>query len=56
MTDACDNTMNEVNYIEQVQVVVTLKTEMRGNLEIYLTSPMGTRTLILPVSFMNKMN
>jgi len=36
-----------VNWIEQVEVVVTIHTEIRGKLEIYLTSPMGTRTMVL---------
>lgn len=49
-TDACMNTINEVNFIEQVEVIVTVRAQVRGLLEIYLTSPMGTRSLILPVS------
>ncbi|UJR30781.1 hypothetical protein I4U23_018301 [Adineta vaga] len=39
---------HEVNYIEQVQVFVTLTTERRGEIEIYLYSPSNTRTQILP--------
>ncbi len=50
-TDACSNTVNEVNFIEQVEIIATIKAPIRGMLEIYLTSPMGTRSLILPVSF-----
>jgi subtilisin-like proprotein convertase family protein len=50
-TDSCRGTVNEVNFIEQVEVVVTIKAPRRGALEIFLTSPMGTRSLILPVSF-----
>ena len=49
MTDGCANTDNEINYIEQVEIVVSIKTKVRGSLEIYLTSPMGTLNLILPV-------
>lgn len=48
-TDACANTINEVNFIEQVEVIVTIKAPIRGQLEVYLTSPMGTRSQILPV-------
>ncbi|RNA11015.1 pro convertase subtilisin kexin type 5 isoform X4 [Brachionus plicatilis] len=47
-TDACHGTINEVNYIEQVEVIVSVRAQQRGLLEIYLTSPMGTRTQILP--------
>lgn len=47
-TDACQNTVNEVNYIEQVEIVATVRAPVRGLLEIYLTSPMGTKSLILP--------
>ncbi|CAF0849788.1 unnamed protein product [Adineta ricciae] len=39
---------HEVNYIEQVQIYVTLNTERRGEIEIYLYSPSNTRTQILP--------
>ena len=48
--DACVGTVNEVNFIEQVEIIVTIKAANRGSLEIYLKSPMGTRSLILPVS------
>ena len=42
--------VNEVNYIEQVQVFVTLTTKRRGDMEIYVYSPSKTKTQILPVS------
>ena len=38
-----------VNYMEQVQVFVTLKTTNRGEIEIYLYSPSNTKTELLPV-------
>ncbi|CAF3407738.1 unnamed protein product [Rotaria socialis] len=38
----------EVNYIEQVQVFVTLLTDRRGEIEIYLYSPSNTKTQLLP--------
>jgi furin len=44
---------HEVNYIEQVQVFITLSTDRRGEIEIYLYSPSNTRTQLLPVSHMN---
>jgi hypothetical protein len=40
---------HEVNYIEQVQAFVTLATDRRGEIEIYLYSPANTRTQLLPV-------
>jgi subtilisin-like proprotein convertase family protein len=53
-TDACYNSENEVNFIEQVEIVVSIQAPVRGNLEIFLTSPMGTSALILPVSLFSK--
>ncbi|XP_055381042.1 neuroendocrine convertase 2 [Condylostylus longicornis] len=46
-TDACKGTDTEVNYLEHVQAVVTANASRRGDLELYLTSPMGTRSMIL---------
>lgn len=45
-----DETTGQVNYIEQVQVVINLTTTNRGQIEIYLHSPSNTRTQLLPVS------
>jgi subtilisin-like proprotein convertase family protein len=42
---------HEVNYIEQVQAFVTLLTDRRGEIEIYLYSPSNTKTQLLPVRF-----
>jgi len=42
-TKACQGTDTEVNYLEHVQAVVTLNSTRRGDTNIYLTSPMGTR-------------
>jgi len=39
----------KVNYIEQVQIFITLTTTNRGEIEIFLYSPSNTRTQILPV-------
>lgn len=55
-TNACEGTANEVNYIEQVEIVVTIKASVRGALEIFLTSPSDTRSLILPVTNSNILN
>ena len=43
------NLTDEVNYIEQVQAFVSLSTDKRGEIEIYLYSPSHTRTQLLPV-------
>lgn len=42
-TDACKDTDTEVNYLEHVQAVITANSTRRGDLELFLTSPMGTR-------------
>ncbi|KAK0098162.1 hypothetical protein PV326_010739 [Microctonus aethiopoides] len=46
-TDACTGTEYAVNYLEHVQAVITVNATRRGDLEIFLTSPMGTRSMIL---------
>jgi hypothetical protein len=49
--DGCHNTDNEVNYIEQVQIVLTIDSDYRGGLTVSLTSPSGTHMTLLPVIF-----
>ena len=46
-TDGCRRTPNEVRYLEHVQSIITLTAARRGDLEIYLTSPGGTRSMLL---------
>ncbi|XKL59417.1 hypothetical protein PGB90_000433 [Kerria lacca] len=46
-TNACQNTETEVRYLEHVQAVITLNATRRGDIELYLTSPMKTRSMIL---------
>ncbi|CAM4739986.1 unnamed protein product [Rotaria magnacalcarata] len=46
-TDACKNTKDEVNYLEHVQAFITLRSSRRGNTVVFLTSPLGTRSLLL---------
>ncbi|CAB3408784.1 unnamed protein product [Caenorhabditis bovis] len=36
-----------VNYVEHVQAIITLKAPKRGDLQIYLTSPSGTKSTLL---------
>ena len=46
--DGCRGTYQEVQYAEHVQAVVTLSAPVRGEVEIFLTSPAGTRSTLLP--------
>lgn len=46
-TDACKGTDTEVNYLEHVQAVITANATRRGDLAMFLTSPMGTKSMIL---------
>ncbi|KAB7497229.1 Neuroendocrine convertase 2 [Armadillidium nasatum] len=46
-TTACYDTDTEVNYLEHVQAVISLNSSRRGDVELFLTSPMGTRSMIL---------
>ncbi|XP_050531302.1 neuroendocrine convertase 2 [Daktulosphaira vitifoliae] len=46
-TDACRGTDTHVKYLEHVQAVITLNSTRRGDVELFLTSPMGTRSMIL---------
>lgn len=46
-TDACKGTSSEINYLEHVQAVITLKSSYRGHVEMFLTSPMNTTSMIL---------
>ncbi|XP_011195107.1 neuroendocrine convertase 2 [Zeugodacus cucurbitae] len=46
-TDSCKGTDTEVNYLEHVQAVISANATRRGDLELFLTSPMGTRSMIL---------
>ncbi len=42
-TTACAGTETEVNYLEHVQAVITLNSTRRGDIELFMRSPMGTR-------------
>jgi len=46
-TDSCLGKLNEVNYLEHVQAFISLKASRRGDTVIFLTSPLGTRSLLL---------
>merc|ERR1711972_1167623 len=46
-TNACSGLETEVNYLEHVQAVVTLNSTRRGAVQLFLRSPMGTRSISL---------
>ncbi|XP_063367225.1 neuroendocrine convertase 2 [Cydia amplana] len=46
-TTACGGSPSEVRYLEHVQAEVSANTTRRGDLELFLTSPMGTKSMIL---------
>ena len=46
--EACAGTDQAINYLEHVQAKLTIQAKRRGDLIIHLTSPMGTRSTILP--------
>jgi len=48
-SDGCQNTGNEIRYIEQVQLLLSIDYTRRGDLTIFLTSPMGTKSCLLPI-------
>lgn len=45
-TKACAGESTEVKYLEHVQAVISVNGTRRGDLELYLTSPMGTRSVV----------
>merc|ERR1712037_224376 len=46
-TNGCAGTETEVNYLEHVQILITVNSTRRGDLELFTRSPMGTRSMIL---------
>ena len=42
-TNACKGKETMVNYIEHIQAVITLNATRRGDVTLYLKSPMGTK-------------
>lgn len=42
-TDACSGTETEVLYLEHVQAVITLNATRRGDVQLFLVSPLGTK-------------
>ena len=50
-TSACAGTETEVNYLEHVQAVISLNTSRRGDVELYLRSPMGKKYFTIIISY-----
>lgn len=48
-SDGCEHMHNEIRYLEHVQVVLTIEYPRRGDLTIFITTPMDTRSCLLPV-------
>eukprot|EP00061_Rhincodon_typus_P008425 g31019.t1 len=46
-TDACEGKDNFVRYLEHVQAVLTMNATRRGDLNANMTSPMGTKSILL---------
>uniref|UniRef100_A0A8C1GUG5 Neuroendocrine convertase 2 n=1 Tax=Cyprinus carpio TaxID=7962 RepID=A0A8C1GUG5_CYPCA len=46
-TDACQGKDNFVRYLEHVQAVITVNASRRGDININMTSPMGTKSILL---------
>nr|XP_045050874.2 neuroendocrine convertase 2 isoform X2 [Desmodus rotundus] len=46
-TDSCEGKENFVRYLEHVQAVITVNATRRGDLNINMTSPMGTKSILL---------
>uniref|UniRef100_A0A0K0F694 Proprotein convertase subtilisin/kexin type 4 (inferred by orthology to a human protein) n=1 Tax=Strongyloides venezuelensis TaxID=75913 RepID=A0A0K0F694_STRVS len=46
-TSACANTENNVKYLEHVQAIISLTAPRRGAIQVFLTSPRGTRSKLL---------
>ena len=44
-TNACKGMENQVNYLEHVQSFITLKATRRGDVTLYLLSPMNTTSV-----------
>uniref|UniRef100_G3P326 Neuroendocrine convertase 2 n=1 Tax=Gasterosteus aculeatus aculeatus TaxID=481459 RepID=G3P326_GASAC len=46
-SEACQGKDNFVRYLEHVQAVVTVNASRRGDLNVNMTSPMGTKSILL---------
>lgn len=48
-TNGCAGSKDEIRYLEHVQIILTIEYTRRGDITIYLVTPMGTRSCLLPV-------
>ncbi|KAH9499166.1 hypothetical protein Btru_004327 [Bulinus truncatus] len=47
ITDGCEHTVNHVKYLEHVQARITMSSSRRGEIRIFLSSPLNTRSTLL---------
>lgn len=52
-TRACSGKANEINFLEHVILRISLTHSRRGDLQIFLTSPAGTRSNILESRYLH---
>jgi len=48
-SEGCAGSKDELRYLEHVQLMLSIEYSRRGDLVVTLTSPMGTRSCLLPV-------
>lgn len=48
-SNGCSGTKAEIRYLEHVQLLLSLDYSRRGDLVVYLTSPMGTKSCLLSI-------
>ena len=55
-SDGCLATLDQVNYLEHVEVIVNIEYPIRGQLEIDLISPSGKRNISFHLILISKIN
>ncbi|XP_073989026.1 neuroendocrine convertase 1-like isoform X2 [Rhodnius prolixus] len=50
-TTGCEGMQNEINFLEHVELKLSVKYPRRGSLSVYLTSPSGTPSIMLEERF-----
>lgn len=54
-TNSCAGSETEVNFLEHVQAVITLNATRRGDVTLFLISPLGTRYVVLTSVYFSKL-
>lgn len=52
----CHGARNEINFLEHVQAVISIQSNTRGTLVVYLRSPMGTNSTLLDKRMLDQSN